>query len=903
MNTIDMKNILTHLLLLPAFILISNTVWAQIPTDQDCLGAIPVCEGFYTQMNSYTGSGNYPNEIPTSGSCPGNCMNSGEKNCVWYYVTVQSDGLMGFVITPNQNSDDYDWSVYNLTDKRCEDIYLQAAQLQVSCNWSGTSGSTGPNGGSNSNCQGAGGTPFNAMIPVQEGQNFVINISNFSSTQYGYTLDFSMSTADIYDDVPPVVEEIYADDVSGCSTTALSFTFSEKVWCDRVTPSSFGIEGPGGPYTVTDVYGVSCDVGGDWEKDYTIYVDPPFASNGSYTFQLFTSFPGITDACNNPAQAANIPFELNLGAPTINSLGLSISAATCGMANGSITGVSATGQTTLNYIWKNALGTVVGTSPELRNVPAGVYTLEVHDLQFCTTYGGPWEVEEFGAPEIDDHDIVITSSNYGASNGSISGIIVTTTFNIDEYIWTDDLGTVVGSELDLDGVASGYYGLEIIDENTCSAITGPYFVGEIGGPLSTYPGASPSSICAGDPTTLSTGAGGGSGDYTFSWTSTPAGFTSTLENPVVSPEVTTTYHLVLFDGYITAEGDVTVTVIPLPVPDAGIDQSIPHGIYTTLNGSATVGSGDYHYFWSPVEKLEDAAAQNPQTKNLYETTPFYLVVEDEQSGCISEDPDEVIVEVTGGFLTTNPSSFPDSVFCLGESFELHANGGGGSGIYTYTWTSEPPMTLPTDPDFSLTLNDPGTYFFYCLINDGYNENFGYVEVTVQPSPEVDLGAPVQTYCVYDTIILDAGNPGSEYLWSNGATTQYITVGTTGLGYDPQDFSVLVLNEEGCDGTDDVSIIFSYDACVGIAEIEKEAGLQVFPNPTSGLLNIFIEGANGEVQLRVMNTMGTSLGTYNFVPGTNGMIEESIDLSEQAAGIYFLQAEGDNIHHTLKVLLR
>jgi len=115
--------------------------------------------------------------------------------------------------------------------------------------------------------------------------------------------------------------------------------------------------------------------------------------------------------------------------------------------------------------------------------------------------------------------------------------------------------------------------------------------------------------------------------------------------------------------------------------------------------------------------------------------------------------------------------------------------------------------------------------------------------------------------------------------------------------------VLVLNEEGCDGTDDVSIIFSYDACVGIAEIEKEAGLQVFPNPTSGLLNIFIEGANGEVQLRVMNTMGTSLGTYNFVPGTNGMIEKSIDLSEQAAGIYFLQAEGDNIHHTLKVLLR
>jgi hypothetical protein len=127
-------------------------------------------------------------------------MLSGEKNCVWYYVTVQSDGLMGFVITPNISSNDYDWVVYDITDARCEDIYSQAAQLQVSCNWSGTSGATGPNGGSNNSCQAAGGTPFNAMIPVVDGQNFVINISNYSTTnQSGYSLDFSMSTAQVFD--------------------------------------------------------------------------------------------------------------------------------------------------------------------------------------------------------------------------------------------------------------------------------------------------------------------------------------------------------------------------------------------------------------------------------------------------------------------------------------------------------------------------------------------------------------------------------------------------------------------------------------------------------------------------------------------------------------------------------
>jgi len=881
-----MKSSIAKFLILAASILMPFLAGAQTPTDQDCLGAIPVCTGLYTQMNSYTGTGNYTNEIPTAGSCPGNCLSSGEKNCVWYYVTVQTDGQMGFLITPNQNSDDYDWAVYNLTDARCEDIYSQVAQLQASCNYSGTTGPTGPNGGSGVNCVGASGSPYCAMIPVTQGQIFVINISNYSSTQYGYVLDFSMSTAQIYDDVPPVVNEVYDEEVSGCNTNEIGILFSENVKCDRVTPTSFGISGPGG----------------EWEKEFILYVDPPFASNGDYTLHVYSTFPGIVDACDNAAIDHDVPFTLDLGAPTLNSLSVQIDPATCGMDNGSVTGLSATGQTALSYVWRNSYGTVVGNEIDLINVPAEEYTLEVHDLMSCITYGGPWTVEEFGAPEIDDHDIIITSSNYGANNGSISEITVASSFNIAEYVWTDDQSTVVGSELDLSDVASGYYTLEVIDENTCSAITGPYFVGEIGGPLSAYPSASPSVICSGDPVTLSSGAGGGSGDYTYSWTSTPAGFTSTLGNPVVTPAETITYNVQLFDGYIYADGEVTVTVQPIPMPNAGDDQSIPHGIYTSLDGSAYNGSGEYSYYWAPIEKLIDAAAQNPQTVNLYETTPFYLTVEDGQTGCVSIDPDEVIVEVTGGFLSTNPSSFPDSVFCIGEEFWLHANGGGGSGDYTYTWTSVPALNLPAESSFSLSIDDPDDYQFEVIIFDGYNYASGEVVVSIEPLPVINLGAAVQTLCIYDTVILDAGNPGSEYLWSNGATTQLITVGTTGLGYDEQEFSVNVFNQEGCEATDNVMIIFDYDACVGIEENESDIRLQVFPNPTTAMVNIIIDGAESEINIDVLNSTGALFGEYSFVPDANGMIKQNLSLRGRPAGIYLIKLDGDGIHRTVKIIL-
>jgi hypothetical protein len=888
------------LFFIPAFI---QTSRAQVPTDQDCLGAIPVCEGFYTQLNSYSGSGNYPNEIPSTGGCPGNCMLSGEKNCVWYYVTVQSDGLMGFVITPYQYSDDYDWVVYNLTDARCEDIYQQAAQLQVSCNWSGTSGPTGPNGGSNSSCQPAGGTPFNAMIPVLEGQNYVINISNYSSTQYGYTLDFSMSTAQIFDDVPPVIDQVFADEVVGCNTNELRILWSESVRCDRVTPASFGITGPGGPYTVTDVWGLSCSLGGEWEKEFILYVDPPFASNGDYILHVYSTFPGIVDACNNAVENHQTPFTLNLGAPTLNTFGLSVSPATCGMENGSITGLSATGQTALSYVWKNQYGTVVGHTIDLLNVPAGTYTLEVHDLLSCVTHGGPWEIEEFGEPEIDDTGVEITAANYGAGNGSITGIEVITSFAIDSYIWKDAGGVVAGSALDLVGVGSGYYDLTVVDENTCEAYAGPYFVGEIGGPLSTSPGASPSVICQGEQSVLSPGTAGGSGSYTYSWASTPVGFSSDLQNPTVAPSQTTTYHLTVFDGYIYAYGDVTVNVNPSPLPDAGDDQVIPHGISTTLYGSASLGSGEYLYFWTPLDKLVDAAAQNPQTKNLYETTPFYLTVEDAQTGCTAAVSDEVVVEVSGGFLSTNPSVSPDSVVCIGEQFFLHANAGGGSGSYTYTWSSEPAMTLPAQPSFGLTLQEPGIYYFYALIDDGYNEAMGYARVTVQPAPDIDLGPPVQVYCPYDTLVLDAGNPGSQYLWSNGATTRTIIVGTTGLGIDEQQISVYVINPDGCEADTGVTVIFDYDACLGIAEQGGRPRVEVYPNPGTGIFNLVVDGTEKPVYLLLSDMMGSSILSSELRPGSNGIIRETFDISTRPAGMYFLKLQGRNLQQTMKIILQ
>ncbi|MCK4568908.1 MAG: T9SS type A sorting domain-containing protein [Bacteroidales bacterium] len=905
------------ILIVYAFMIIlwsGNPLSGQVPTNGDCLGAIPVCQDVYYEPHIFSGTGTYPNEIPNCSPsfcttcCPNNCLD-GEWNSAWYIFTVQQSGLLRFTIQPDVYSDDYDWAVFNLTDNRCEDIYSLVNLLQVSCNAAAFNNETGMNSlfGGTSHCNFCGTnntSRWNCDLLVLAGQTFVLYVSNWGSgAAGGYTLDFTASTAVIFDDVPPEILSVDADQVSGCSETEITIHFTENVTCQWITPAQFEIQGPGGPYQVTEVFGTACAVGGDWEKEYTLTVDHPFSSNGSYALYLTVGFPCIQDACGNIALSDTIPFDLDLGAPVLDESGLVIEDATCGMENGSITGLIAAGQSSLTYVWKNEQGAIVGNTLDIINILAGNYYLEIYDLLDCITYGGPYQVEEIGAPEIDDDDIVITSSNFGSNSGSITGIIVISSYIIEEYTWRDDNSNVVGNELDLTNVSSGYYDLTVIDENTCEAYAGPYFVGEIGGPLTANPSADPDVICKGETAILSPGAGGGIGDYFYSWTSMPAGFTSTLEHPVVAPTVDTRYYIQITDHDLQITDSVDVSVHQLPVPDAGEDQSIPHGVCTFLDGSASNGSGDYNYFWTPVEKLEDATVQNPQTKNLYETTPFNLEIEDAQTGCVSEGPDIVIVSITGGILSANPSSFPDSVFCIGETFWLHANAGGGSGGYTYTWTSEPAMSLPSSPSFSLALFDYGTYYFYVKVNDGYNEAFGYVTVTVNPAPIIDLGAAVQYYCLHETITLDAGNEGASYLWSNGDTNRYTTIGTTGLNNDEQYISVSVLNAEGCQSDTGVTVIFDYDYCFGIGENEHSLNANVFPNPSTGKIMIEVYDVSGPVEVQVFNILGELRYRDGFKASADGHLNQEIDLSALAKGIYLLQIHTNDGLMTAKLIIQ
>jgi hypothetical protein len=815
--------LLAGMLCLASFVLFVISVKAQEnknpPTVQDCLGAIPVCQPIYTTHMSYTGHGNVYPEIHDNSVCP-LCMD-GEKNDVFYILTVQTDGLLRFTLTPNNPSNDYDWSVFNMTNADCSQLYPEAQSLQVSCNSYGiVIGANGPTGintalGNYDDCNGPGsnnGPPFNKDLDVFAGETYLINISNWSSTnQEGYTLDFSASTASIFDDVPPVIDSIQ-EEIPCSGTDSLYFRFSENVLCDDVFEheEKFSLTGPNGSITITDVSSSDCATGATQSPVFYLKLGE-VVNAGSYTLSIVGD---IRDLCYNVALYDSYTFELaGINAP-IADAGNDTT-----VANGAIItlhGSATSGTAPLEFHWEPASLLVDPNVPEPTTISMGAST-----------------------------EFVLTV--------------------------TDNLGCY--------------------DQD-------PVMVTVLGGPLGVATSATPDVICTGEQTQLNAIGTGGSGAYTFSWSSNPAGFTSTIPNPVVLPATTTTYTVEVQDGFSTINGSVTVEVHPLPVANAGIDQIVPYGTTTTLNGSASGGSGTYAWLWDSNPAGFSSTQQQPITPNLEQTTIFNLRATDQATGCMSL-PDDVLVTVSGSPLAVAPVALPP-VICAGTTTQLMPMTGGGSGSYTYSWTSVPEGFTSSQAEPVVTPLETTTY--YVTVTDGYNQAFGEVNVVVNPVPHIYLGPPDTSVCIYDSIALDAGNQGASYYWSNGATSQTIMTGACGIGYEVQTYRVQVMNEFACIDSAEITIIFSFAACTGYQETIGDVEVSLFPNPTDDLFTLEVTGANQTLEVSVASVWGQNLFREVFSTGPAGRFSKEFEVIDFPAGLYLItiKMEGGTVVRKLMI---
>lgn len=343
-----------------------NSVNAQTYTTSDCLGAFVVCDLTYNQPLSFTGFGNVQ-DIPNPSLT---CFSNGETNSSWYLINVQSPGLLGFNIIPNDPTTDYDWIVYNLSNASCADIGTDGT-LRVGCNFSSStspSSATGANGGTN--------PQDGPLIPVAANQTYALLVNNFSSNQNGFLLDLSLSTAQIIDDVPPALRNTIQ--ALNCGANSIPISMTEFVKCFSVTPQNFIISGPTGDIEVGNVSSVNCINAGSFEKDFTLILNEQLQDGGTYTLKMFGN---VLDNCDNTL------VDTSFATFTVNTFGINFtsSAVNCALNNGSvsITVTGGTGPFETSFIPSNAYVSSGSNTLVVNNLPIGWQYFTVSDFLGC----------------------------------------------------------------------------------------------------------------------------------------------------------------------------------------------------------------------------------------------------------------------------------------------------------------------------------------------------------------------------------------------------------------------------------------------------------------------------------------------------------------------------------------
>ena len=250
----------------------------------------------------------------------------------------------------------------------------------------------------------------------------------------------------------------------------------------------------------------------------------------------------------------------------------------------------------------------------------------------------------------------------------------------------------------------------------------------------------------------------------YNWTSTPAGFTSTVANPNVTPSATTTYNLIVTNLTTGCSGAASTSVtVDNAIVTASVDATICQGASATLSAS-----GVSTYSWSPTTGLNSPNSASTNASPAATTT--YTVTGTTSNGCISSD--QVTVNVNALPVVTASS---DATICAGGTTSLSA-----TGAVSYSWS--PTSGLSAANGASVNAN-PGATTTYTVTGTDANgcEASDAVTVNVNPLPNVTLAGFSAVCSNAAAFALNGGAPAGGTYSGPGVSANTFNPAVAGVG--------------------------------------------------------------------------------------------------------------------------
>lgn len=235
-----------------------------------------------------------------------------------------------------------------------------------------------------------------------------------------------------------------------------------------------------------------------------------------------------------------------------------------------------------------------------------------------------------------------------------------------------------------------------------------------------------------------------------------------------------------------------------------------HGDSIQIGSYASGGYGSVYYSWTPAVGLSDSSEAMPYVFPE-ETTTYTLTAYDESGYQVSDDVIIQVLPAPSGeiigpeivLINTNYTYFTEKNENYSYSWSISGGGivsGQGTSELTVRWTDFEKGRI------SLTVHETangcsGSGRLDIIVGD-------YFKPVIYVDGETE-------FCEGDSVILDAGAGYSEYNWSTGDTTRYITVKKSGK------FWIMVKDEMLMPGISDTLelIVYPIPPSPAIAEVE------------------------------------------------------------------------------------
>ena len=360
------------------------------------------------------------------------------------------------------------------------------------------------------------------------------------------------------------------------------------------------------------------------------------------------------------------------------------------------------------------------------------------------------------------------------------------------YTWTITNGTLLSGQgsssvnVNWPNIGAGTVAVEAFSACGCPSAIIDTAVTII--PIPSVDAGLDSNLCAGDTLQIG-GSPTGPLGTTFLWSPATNISNTTIGNPLVWPNTTTSYIVTVDNGSCTALDTVIISVGSAIIA-AGPDTSICLGDTTQLSA---VGGGTYS--WTPSTGLSDTTVSNPNAFPIITTN--YVVTITDTLGCIGIDTLVVTVD-TLPVITMSP----DTSVCLGDCIQISASGGA-----SYLWT--PGATLSDS-----TIASPSacplvtTTYYVDVINNATCFTQDSLIVTVNPTPTIITNND-SAVCIGNCVQLNTIG-GVSYVWSPATglsnstipnpiacpvvTTTYVVTGTDANGCNSTDTVTITIND-------------------------------------------------------------------------------------------------------------